>query len=72
MGKMTDKDLADAGAVAAALYEVLVQQRPTVAVAAAARVMASIALLANCGPDAPLVLYKAEYKNLERQLETDQ
>jgi hypothetical protein len=68
MAQMTEKDLDDAVPVAAALYELLVKERPTVAVAAAARALASIALLAKCGPDAPLVLYKSEYTNLEKQL----
>ena len=68
MAELTEKDLDDALPVAAALYEVLVRQRPAVAVAAAARALASIALLANIGPDAALVLYRADYKNLERQL----
>ena len=63
---MTEQDMKDAGPLAEKLIALLTSNgtRPATAVAAAALGLASIAHLAECGPDAASQLFEHYYKKL--------
>jgi hypothetical protein len=64
---MTEQDLKDAHPIADKIIALIEKERPAAAVAGVALALAATALLAKCGPDAPLGLYRHYYKLLERE-----
>lgn len=64
---MTEQDMKDAGPIAADILDMLRDQRPPKAVAAAAFALAGMAHLAECGPEAARHLFDYYYAELERK-----
>lgn len=67
--KMTEQDLVDCLPIAEAIVATVATDtvRPPCAVAAVARALAAVAILAEGGEDAAIGLYKHFYKELSRR-----
>jgi hypothetical protein len=61
MATLTEQDLKDAAPLAEQIFDIAVKERPVLAVVALARAFAAVTHLAECGPNAALVLFHREF-----------
>jgi hypothetical protein len=67
MATMTEKDLENGQVLAVKIVEMLGAVPLATAVVGVAMAMAAVSLLAECGPDAPVRLYRNFYQALEEK-----